>query len=309
MSDQQVTDAVRRFYEEHQFPGNRPLDQDGLILMRRFGICVDERTHTNGRTPVRVCDAGCGTGNTSIALARRFGAVRFLGMDSCRASLRKACDAAEPLEQKNLQFRQWDLMKPAAFRDRFDIVLCLGVLHHTADMKQVMKNLHCLLKGGGSLFLWIYGKHGRYRHSLNMQLLKMLLGPHPSPQRAVEVAREFVHRVPDGSVMTDLLGSTTIGALEQRAFDDPVWIADQFLHPHETLIEMKELLRLVRATGFVLDHVVGMDDGMAKRLGSPALQEQFHSLSREKRLIALDLLLKPERYFVLLRKPQPAGKR
>lgn len=308
MSDKSVTHVIRRFYEQHQFPGNRPVDQDGLILMRRFGLLMDVLTKENGRIRIRVLDAGCGTGNTSISLASRFPEARFIGIDSSTASLEKARASAHALGLKNLRFRRWNLMRPLPGRGMFNIVLCLGVLHHTADGKLVIRNLYRALARGGNLFLWIYGKHGRYRHSLNMQLLDMLLSGSLSPDETMELTRQFIYRSADGTVMKDLIGNLTVGALEQRAFDDPVWIADQFLNPHEELLEMKELLRVIRGAGFILEHAVGMDDSAASRLGSPELQERFARLSQEHRLIALDLLLKPKRYFVVLRRPTSSVK-
>ena len=46
-----------------------------------------------------------------------------------------------------------------------------------SDMGRVLANLRGCLNPGGHLYLWVYGKHGRYRHSLNMRLLAMLTGP------------------------------------------------------------------------------------------------------------------------------------
>ena len=161
MSDQSVTERSRSFYDAYQFPGNRPIDQDGLILLRRFTAHVERLMHRRHGGALRVLDAGCGTGNTAVALARRFSSVEFLGIDQSEASLEKARSAAASFGMKNLRFRNWDLMKPLAVEKKFDVVLCLGVLHHTANMKRGLNNLRGVMRKDGELFLWIYGKHGR----------------------------------------------------------------------------------------------------------------------------------------------------
>ena len=197
-------------------------------------------------------------------------------------------------------------MRPLAGERPFDVVLCLGVLHHTADMGAVLANLRRALRSDGELYLWIYGRHGRYRHSLNMRLLALLQAAGPRGGEPVELARALLRHSAENGVMGDLLGNVRHGALEERAFDDPVWIADQFLNPHETLVEMTELLRLATGAGLAIAEAVGMNEAASKRLLPPPLEARFRRLSRRRQWIALDLLLKPERYFVILRRSRSA---
>jgi SAM-dependent methyltransferase len=288
------------FYEQFQFPGNRPIDQDGLIFMRRFTKSIESRSRGGDGMKLRVLDAGCGTGNTSIALSRRFHQVELFGLDNSRASLKKATSSARQCGLTNLHFRQWNLMNPLPYKRQFDIILCLGVLHHTANMKEGLSNLHTLLKDEGELYLWIYGKHGRYKHSLNMRLLDMLRRTKPKISNAVALAKEFVLNADNGSALNDLLGKTKTDMIQRKTLDDPVWIADQFLNPHEVLIDMVELMAMVNTSGFIMEHVLGMEFDAAKHFNSPLLLKRFQKLNKDQQLIALDLLLKPDRYFVVL---------
>lgn len=284
---------TREFYEHCNFPGNRPLDQDGLILMRRFAGSVERR---RGKR-IRVLDAGCGTGNTSIALASRYKDVEFVGLDQSAASLEKAKRSGIP----NLSFQQWDLMDPIPDDGKFDIVLCLGVLHHTANMQRVLGNLRFSLDTRGDLYLWVYGRHGRYRHSLNMRLLAMLAGTETPAAEALALATEFAFHADDGAPLDDLLGRNRLDPVHRMALEDPVWIADQFLNPHETLLDMGELTELAGACGLEIAQQLGLREDLSTYFNSDALYHRFTRLSGEDRRIALDLLLKPERYFVLLR--------
>ena len=302
MSDRSVTEGCRMFYERFQFPGNRPIDRDGLIFMRRFTRSVEDQSRRTRGSGLRVLDAGCGTGNTSVSLARRFADVEFVGLDYSKHSLEKAIVSSKKGGLENLRFLRWNLMDRLPFKDLFDIGLCLGVLHHTADMKKGLVNLHASLKDGGELYLWIYGKHGRYRHSLNMRLLDMLLKVRPTPLNPVELAREFAHDADNGSVLNDLLGKAGTDPLKRTTLEDPVWIADQFLNPREILLDMEELMQLMSASGFKLLQTLGMNVDASDYLHSRSLFERFQMLSRKQQLIALDLMAKPERYFVLLRK-------
>jgi SAM-dependent methyltransferase len=103
-----------------------------------------------GRT---VLDAGCGAGhmlgylrpviaqgvgidlNTSSVAARRFEDVPHIEIH--------AGDAATWSEQRG-----------------FDVVLSIGVVHHTADPAATVRNLMRLVRPGGRLVLWVYGHEG-----------------------------------------------------------------------------------------------------------------------------------------------------
>ena len=299
-----VTDRVRKFYEQFNFPGVRPLDQDGLILMRHLAGCLDgprgKRQHR------RVLDAGCGTGNTLISLARRFKEVDFLGIDISTPSLSIAGQAAKEAELHNVRFRQWNLLERELREGLFDVVLCLGVLHHTANMPVVLANLREAMTEEGALYLWVYGQHGRYRHSLNQRLLDMLLSAGSPAENPVGLAREFLLNGGQGAVSSDLFGTGLPPALMEKVLDQAAWIADQFLSPNEVSFTMESLLPLLRNRGFQLARWLGLPEGACRLLGSELLQERFERLDRHRQLLALDLLLKPNRYFLILRKLSPA---
>jgi 2-polyprenyl-3-methyl-5-hydroxy-6-metoxy-1,4-benzoquinol methylase len=302
MSDQTVSEETRKFYEQFPFPGTRPIDRDGLMFMRRFMESIERaRGITTGR--LRVLDAGCGTGNTTLSLARRFSDVEFTGLDNSRTSLALATASAAAHALPNLAYRRWNLTHPLPRTKRFDIILCLGVLHHTADMRRVLRNLCRALTDNGELYLWVYGKHGRYRHTLNVRLLSMLLKTKPAPTDTVKFARDFIHNAGNGTVLIDIAGGEA-RSMEKTVFEDPVWIADQFLNPVERLLDMKGLLSLVSSSGLSIAHTLGLNDDPEKNFVSDGLRTRFAQLSKDRRLIALDLLLKPERYFVLLRRPR-----
>lgn len=300
MSEKNITKKSKQFYEQYQFPGNRPIDHDGLVFMRRFIKSVEKISRTKNK--MCVLDAGCGTGNTSISLAAKYKEIEFLGVDNSSSSLEKAKLNVIKQGLSNLKFRKWNLLKPISGEQKYDIVLCLGVLHHTGNMKKVLINLNKILNDSGELFLWIYGKHGRYKHSLNKRLLKMLLEVKPAPENIIELTTDFATKTEQGLPLIDLIGKLKTDEMQMNTFKSPVWVADQFLNPHEVLIDMEELLQLANRAGFKIFQILGVEENISKKFDSEKLSERFLKLSRNKKLIAADLLLKPERYFVVLHK-------
>ena len=294
-AEHNVTRRVREFYEQFRFPGQRPWDRDGLILMRRIQNFV-----TGSTALIRILDAGCGTGNTAISLSRNFPTVHVLGLDISEPSLSIARESSRGM--RNLDLKVWDLMDRMRDVEPFDLVLCLGVLHHTVDMNRVLTNLQEVLKENGELYLWVYGRHGRYRHSLNQRLLKILLGADTNTNEGLHRAMEFASNACGGSVFTDLIGQWCDETRYRQLLQQPAWIADQFLHPHENLLDMEELLQLISRAGLRLESWLGIPQGVNGLIGSVELEERFAALGAQQRLLAVDLLLKPDHYFLILRK-------
>ena len=75
-----------------------------------------------------VLDIGCNAGFYSIEMKRR-GATRVLGIDSDPRYLAQARFAAEVLKA-DIEFRELDIYNVAQLRERFDVVLFMGVLYH-----------------------------------------------------------------------------------------------------------------------------------------------------------------------------------
>jgi tRNA (mo5U34)-methyltransferase len=93
------------------------------VKWRRFAKALP--TDLSGRT---VLDIGCNAGFYSIEMKRR-GAERVLGVDFDRDYLQQARFAAE-ISGLDIEFRQLSVYDVASLRERFDVVLFMGVLYH-----------------------------------------------------------------------------------------------------------------------------------------------------------------------------------
>ena len=75
-----------------------------------------------------VLDIGCNAGFYSLEMKRR-GAARVVGIDSDEQYLAQARFAAE-VNGADIEFRELDIYDVAKLRERFDLVLFMGVLYH-----------------------------------------------------------------------------------------------------------------------------------------------------------------------------------
>ena len=106
-----------------------------------------------------VLDAGCGMGRfTKVALE--------LGAEVVAIDLSESIIRTKELSKMydRLHILQTDLLS-LPFREKiFDIVYSQGVLHHTPQPEKVFFNLVQLLRPGGILTIWVYGKAGGYKN-------------------------------------------------------------------------------------------------------------------------------------------------
>jgi len=100
----------------------------------------------------QVLDAGCGTGNYAIALARV--GFRVLGVDFAAGMLARAQVKVRSEPAERVSFRQADLNAPLDFSaGAFDHVISMSVLQAVADPALTLCALHRVLKPGGTLVL------------------------------------------------------------------------------------------------------------------------------------------------------------
>jgi len=100
-----------------------------------------------------VLDAGCGSGRFA-AWAGRYGAALVIGVDLSE-SVTLAFEHTR--DMPNSLIIQADLFC-LPLRPRFDYVFSVGVLHHTANPRKAFDALVAVLRPGGGLSAWVYGK-------------------------------------------------------------------------------------------------------------------------------------------------------
>lgn len=138
-----------------------------------------------------VLDAGCGPGHHTALAARH--AARVVGVDLNCAELAKGRLGGVP----NVEFHDGDI---AAWDDgrRFDIVLGIGVIHHTPDPDATVAHLKTLVKPGGRLILWVYAHEG---NALNRWLVEPAKGlfvrwlPRPAVVALAHVLTALIHPI------------------------------------------------------------------------------------------------------------------
>jgi len=223
MSDRDVTEMVKAFYEETPFPNYDDLDsRESLIAKSRegfFAAALDQQLPDGAI----VLEAGCGTGQLTNFLGLSW-KRRVFGGDICLNSLRLANGFRERYRIANAAFLQMNLFRPP-FRDgSVDVVICNGVLHHTGDARAGFEVLLRKVKPGGFILIGLYNSYARL-----LTLCRRWA---------------FERFGPPLYFLDPRLISARMNEDRWRA-----WFREQYRHPHETRHSIDEVLGWFDASG------------------------------------------------------------
>ena len=285
---------VAAHYRRWPFPSVEHRSREGLIFLRTVARWLEVMQGTP-----RVVDVGCGTGHTVIALARQFPDVEFTGIDLVEQAVLAARNRVADEGLCNVRFVRADLAQPVEHVGRFDVVLCLGVLHHLPDLRLGFKHASSLLSQDGRIVLWLYGRYGRERHRLNQELLR-LLGADLRDGERLGLARAFLEDLGE-PLMLNTGFYTPYGSGPEGLdwmLEHPEWLADQMIPAVEHSVTLSEILSLLEDSDLELEKWLGVDRDPQAYTSQPLLLERLRQLPDVRRLLAIDLVLKPAYYFV-----------
>jgi SAM-dependent methyltransferase len=132
-----------------------------------------------------VLDAGCGSGKFSY-WAAQYGARIVIGVDFSD-SVKIARKLTRGLS--NVQIINANLYN-LPFKNEFDLIYSIGVLHHLPDPQEGFKQLVTNLKNGGGIFAWVYAKEGNILYITFAEPIRKLV-----TARLPLLMNEFIARV------------------------------------------------------------------------------------------------------------------
>lgn len=142
------TQPTQEKHPEWNYQWSRHVDDSAFL----FFDWIAPRTLEDFRRK-RVFDAGCGPGHHMRLVAPT--ASHVTGMDLNTANI-----ASEKLSDlENVTLLQGDISTYTA-EQPFDVVYCIGVIHHTDYPDRTFENLKRLCRKGGLLIVWCYSREG-----------------------------------------------------------------------------------------------------------------------------------------------------
>src|SRR5262245_35305858 len=211
-----VADPAKELCGETPFPTYDGLDsRESLQTKLRLDVLarlLDEQISPDAL----VLDAGCGTGQLANFLGMDW-RRRVVGADLAMNSLRLGKSFRDRFAVVNADFVQMNLFRPPFADASMDVVICNGVLHHTADPEGGFRAILAKLKPGGYIIIGLYNWLGRL--------------PTLWRRRLIEIFGDRMAAL-DHRLRGDRLNTGRWAA----------WFRDQYRHPHESKHSMDEVL-------------------------------------------------------------------
>lgn len=122
---------------------------------------------------IDVLDAGCSRGQALLAMAERFPASRFLGLDLCPDAIAHGTADASERGLANIAFEAVDLSRYDA-KAAFDLVTSFDAVHDQKDPDGLVGTLHRALRPGGIYLMQDIGGSARLENNLDFPLASLL---------------------------------------------------------------------------------------------------------------------------------------
>ena len=159
-----VSKKVREQYEENPYPRWRYTYKNlssGFLTHLNNEIKPNRFEYNNEFNNPNVLVAGCGTGQHIAIIADKYLNSKILGIDLSLASLAYAKRKVEELGHKNVEFLHADILQLKNLKRKFNIIECVGTLHHMKDPVAGLRVLLNLLETNGFLKLGLYSEIAR----------------------------------------------------------------------------------------------------------------------------------------------------
>ncbi len=158
-----ISTAVERLYNTFPFPPDHLVDEAPPGYNWRWSWPVAYSFGT-GQKPtkqdIRILDAGCGTGSSTDYLVHLNPQASVVGIDLSAGALQVAKERCQRSGASQVKFHHLSIYDLGEIKGEFDLINCVGVLHHLPDPIQGIQNLAFKLAPGGIMHIFVYAELG-----------------------------------------------------------------------------------------------------------------------------------------------------
>ncbi|BAZ48086.1 type 11 methyltransferase [Nostoc sp. NIES-4103] len=292
MSDPQtVSAAVAQLYNTYPFPSDPLLDEPPPGYNWRWNwlaahsFCTGQKPQ---RRNIRILDAGCGTGVGTEYLVHLNPEADVVGIDLSEGALAMAKERCQRSGANRVEFHHLSLFDAEQLPGEFDLINCVGVLHHTHDPIRGIQALAKKLAPGGFFHIFVYGELGRWEIQLMQKAIALLQGEKRGDYRdGVQVGRKIFASLPENNRIVKY--EKQRWSMENHMDEH---FADMYVHPQEIDYNIETLFELIDASG--LEFIGFSNPGfwqLERLLGkAPDLIERAQGLSDRQRYRLIELL-------------------
>ncbi|MDJ0511640.1 MAG: class I SAM-dependent methyltransferase [Crocosphaera sp.] len=272
--------AVQRLYNTYPFPPEPLLNEPPPGYNWRWNWIAAYNFCTGRKPPkenIRILDAGCGTGVGTEYLILLNPHAEIVGVDISEKALEIAQQRGQqsgvaPNHKPPISFHHLPLEKVEEIEGEFDLINCVGVLHHLPDPIAGIKALSQKLAPGGFFHIFVYAELGRWEIQLMQEAISLLQMERKGDYKdGVFVGRKLFESLPESNRIVKR--EKEKWSLENHRDES---FADMYVHPQETDYNIDTLFELIEASGlefigfsnpqyWQLERLIGASEELSKR--------------------------------------------
>ena len=304
-----ITQNVHAMYKQYPYPSRETGIRRLVELFNLMQIFASEaKFDYKNRT---ILDAGTGTGHRLVEAARHLPDTAFTAVDMSEASLSVAKQMAADHGLKNVRFQQGNLLENLSDLGLFEVILCMGVLHHLSNPLGGLVNLVSRLRDDGIVFLYLYGAIGGRERMRRKEIVTTLMGNRDDFAQGIALIK---------ALQFDSLEYGWNLSLDEGPVKDGL-LVDAYLNVNEALYTSKEIGPLMKAAGLKSYAIFGIssakagylfDCGLhapnaigipktepAKFLPTQLARDCYERLPLEKKIALVEAFYQPNGYTVI----------
>jgi SAM-dependent methyltransferase len=214
--------------------------------------------------------------------------AQVVGIDLSAGTLAVARERCQKSKADRVEFHHLSLFEVDQLPGEFDLINCVGVLHHTPDPIAGIQALAQKLAPGGLMHIFVYGELGRWEIKLMQQAIALLQGEKRGDYRdGVQVGRQIFSALPENNRL--VRRERERWSLENHQDE---CFADMYVHPQEIDYNIDTLFELIDASGL---EFLGFSNPRVWQLDrlltqAPDLMERAAILSERQRYRLIELL-------------------
>ncbi|MBW4490128.1 MAG: class I SAM-dependent methyltransferase [Trichocoleus desertorum ATA4-8-CV12] len=292
MSDSQtVSAAVAKLYDTYPFPPEPLLDEPPpgynwrWNWLAAYNFCTGQKPQKQN---VRILDAGCGSGVGTEYLVHLNPEAQVVGIDLSAGTLAVAKERCQRSGADRVEFHHLSIYDVDQVPGEFDLINCVGVLHHLPDPIRGIQALAPKLAPGGLMHIFVYAELGRWEIQLMQKAIALLQGDRQGDYKdGVQVGRQIFAALPENN---------RLGKREQERWSlenqKDECFADMYVHPQEVDYNIETLFELIDASGLEFLGFSNPRQWQLERLLSkaPELVERAQGLSDREKYRLIELL-------------------
>ena len=296
-SESNISQAVQQLYDTYPFPPETLLDEPPPGYNWRwnwpvaYSFCTGQKPKNQA---IRILDAGCGTGVGTDYLVHLNPEAHITAIDLSSGALEVAQERCQRSGADRVTFHHLSIYDVGQLEGEFDLINCVGVLHHLPDPIRGIKALASKLAPGGLFHIFVYAELGRWEIQL-MQKAIGLLQQNSSLDRptgetyqeGVKIGRQIFAALPENNRI--LKREKERWAMENHR---DASFADMYVHPQEIDYNIDTLFEFIEASGLEFLGFSNVEYWNLERLlgKQPELMERAKQLSDRQRYRLIELL-------------------